>query len=152
MAHGSRKGFAMKRVVPATLAFLLLTGFGFNPTKMVGSLTGNPLIASLMSGLGLNANQAVGGAGALLGLAQTHMPKADWSKLASAIPGTGDLIKTAKSLGGISKFTNLAGLSGAFTKMGLAPDAVGQLTPAMGDYVSKAAGPDLGNKFKDAIK
>jgi len=142
----------MKRVVPATLAFLLLTGFGFNPTKMVGSLTGNPLIASLMSGLGLNANQAVGGAGALLGLAQTHMPKADWSKLASAIPGTGDLIKTAKSLGGISKFTNLAGLSGAFTKMSLTPDAVAQLTPAVGDYVSKAAGPDLGNKFKGAIK
>jgi len=142
----------MKRLVPATLAFLLLTGFGFNPTKMIGQLTSNPLVSSLMSGLGLNANQAVGGAGALLGLAQQHMPKADWSKLTGSIPGVGDMIKTAKSLGGISKFTNLAGLSGAFGKMGLTPDHVSQLTPAMGDYVSKVAGPEVGNSFKNAIK
>ena len=142
----------MKRVVPATLAFLLLTGFGFNAAKMLSTLASNPLVSTLMSGLGLNSSQAVGGAGALLGLAQAHMPKADWSKLAGAIPGTGDLIKTAKSLGGISKFTNLAGLSGAFGKMGLSTDQVAKLTPAMGDYVSKAAGPDIGKKFADAIK
>ena len=48
----------MKRFVPATLAFLLLTGFGFsNPAKMVSKLASNPLVSSLMSGLGLNANQ-----------------------------------------------------------------------------------------------
>lgn len=143
----------MKRFVPATLAFLLLTGFGFsNPAKMVSKLASNPLVSSLMSGLGLNANQAVGGAGALLGLAQQNMPKADWSKLAGAIPGSSDLIKTAKSLGGISKFSNLAGLTSAFGKMGLTPDHVSKLTPSMGDYVTKVAGPEIGTSFANATK
>ena len=142
-----------KRLAVLALALLLLSGFGFSdPTKMAGKLAGNPLVSSLTKGLGLNSTQGVGGAGALLGLAQQNLPKADWSKIAAAVPGTGDLIKTAKSLGGISKFSNLAGLTGAFGKMGLNADQVSKLTPAMGDYIGKAAGADVGKQFTSAIK
>jgi hypothetical protein len=142
----------LRRLVLLTLPFMLVTGFGFNPAKMVTKLTSNPLISTLMSSLVLNANQAVGGAGALLGMAQQSLPKADFSKIAAAVPGAGDLIKTAKSLGGISKFGDLASMAGAFTKMGLSSDQVAQLTPAMTDFIGKAAGPDVGALFSKAIK
>ena len=117
------------------------------------SLANNPLVSNLMSSLGLSAAQAAGGAGALLGLAQENMAEADWSKIASAIPGSSSLISQAKALGGITgKFGSLADLSGAFSKMGLSPDQVSSLTPALTDYVSKAAGPEVGNLLAAAIK
>ena len=119
----------------------------------VASLASDPLISSLMSGLGLNATQATGGAGALLGLAQEKLTSADWSKVASAIPGASQMIAQAKSLGGITgKFGSLANLAPAFSKMGLTSDQVKSLTPAVTDYVSKAVGPEIGGLMSGAIE
>lgn len=106
---------------------------------MLTQLTSNPLVSSLMGSLGLNATQAIGGAGALLGLAQNTLPAADWKAITSAISGTDALVKAATSLGGISgKPSSLADLSPAFTKMGLSTSQVSQLVPALTDYVGKA--------------
>src|SRR6267378_760137 len=134
------------RIVGMVLvAMLAVLGCTKNTSmSSVTSLASNPLVTSLTSALGLNATQAIGGAGALLGLAQHNLAGADWSKVAAAVPGASSLISQAKSLGGISQFTNLAGLSGAFTKMGLSADQVKSLPPAMTDQVSKAAGPEVG--------
>lgn len=120
----------------------------------LSSLTGNPLVSNLMSGLGLNANQAIGGAGALLGLAQAKLPKADWSKLGKLVPAAGSLISEAKALGGIKKFESLAALAPAFGKFGLSPDQVKSTQGAMSDFITKATGggADLAKKFNDAIK
>jgi len=118
----------------------------------LSSFASNPLISSLTSGLGLNATQAVGGAGALLGLAQTNLASGDWSKIAAAIPQASGLISEAKTLGGISKFTDLAGLSSAFTKMGLSTDQVKGVSSSLTDFVSKAAGPEVGTALAGAIK
>jgi hypothetical protein len=110
-----------------------------DPASMVSQLTSNPLVSNLMSTLGLNATQAIGGAGALLGLAQNTLPQADWSAITSAIPGTDALVKTAASLGGITgKASSLADLSGPFTKLGLSTDQVTKLVPAVTDYVGKS--------------
>lgn len=120
----------------------------------VSSLTSNPLVSTLMNGLGLNANQAVGGAGALLGLAQAKLPKADWSKLGKVVPASSSLISQAKALGGIKKFESLAALAPAFGKFGLGADQVKSTQGAVSDFIAKAAGggPDLAKKFNDAIK
>ena len=118
----------------------------------VASLASDPLISSLTSGLGLNTAQAVGGAGALLGLAQENLAKADWDKIASAIPGAGPIIAQAKSLGGITgKFGSLAALAPAFSKMGLSNDQVASLRPALTDYVGKATTAELGTTLAGAI-
>ncbi len=129
------------------------TSAASSAASSVASLASDPLVSSLTSGLGLNATQAVGGAGALLGLAQENLAKADWDKIASAVPGAGPLISQAKSLGGITgKFGSLAGLAPAFSKMGLSADQAASLTPAVTDYVSKAAGPEVGSLLGGAIK
>src|SRR5262245_22599990 len=144
----------MKRIaLGLALTTLLSTGCAKNTAmSSAASLATNPLVTSLTSGLGLNATQAMGGAGALLGLASENLAKADWTKVANAVPGVNSLISEAKTLGGITgKFTSLANLSGAFTKMGLSADQVKTLTPAMTDFISKSAGPEVGNLFAGAI-
>jgi len=148
----------MRRIIVGItlLGLLASTGCSKNSTSAamssVTSLASNPLISSLTSSLGLSATQAIGGAGALLGLAQKNLAGADWSKVAGAIPGASSLISEAKSLGGISKFTDLAGLAPAFSKIGLSQDQVKSLTPALTDFVGKAAGPDVGSALAGAIK
>ena len=137
----------MRRIIVAftLLGLLVATSCSKNSTSTAMStataLASDPLITNLVSSLGLSATQAIGGAGALLGLAQKNLAGADWSKIAGAIPGASSLISQAKSLGGISKFTNLAGLAPAFSKIGSSSDQVKALTPALTDYVGKAAGP-----------
>lgn len=118
----------------------------------VTSLTSNPLVSSLMGGLGLNATQAVGGAGSLLGLAQEKLAKGDWSKITKAVPGASSLISQAKTLGGIKKFGSLASLAPAFGKMGLKADQVKPTQGTVSDFISKGGGADLAKKFDDAIK
>jgi hypothetical protein len=148
----------MKRLTVgiAMLALLASTGCTKNSTSStmssLTSLASNPLISSLTSTLGLNATQAVGAAGSLLGLAQKNLTGTDWSKIASAIPGANSLISEAKTMGGISSFTNLAGLSGAFSKMGVTNDQVKSVSSSMTDFVSKAASPEVGAMLAGAIK
>jgi Protein of unknown function VcgC/VcgE (DUF2780) len=156
----------MKKTTLGTITlalFALLAVFAFGCSKnktatgmatetAATSLASNPMVAGLTSSLGLTSTQASGGAGALLGLAQESLAKEDWSKIASTIPGASSLISEAKKLGGISKFGSLAALAPAFTKMGLSPDQVTKLTPAVTEQVTKAAGADLGAKFGAAMK
>lgn len=158
------KRFAVTPIALAMFALLAVFALGCSKNKTatgmaaetaatpITSLASDPLVSSLTSGLGLNATQAAGGAGALLGLAQEGLAKEDWSKIASAIPGASSLISEAKKLGGISKFGSLASLGPAFSKMGLSPDQVMKLTPAVTDEVTKLAGADLGAKFGALMK
>jgi hypothetical protein len=113
--------------------------------SMVESLASNPLVSSLTSGSGLTASQAVAGAGALLGTAQSKLAPADWQKVSSAVPGTDSLVSTAKSLTGASSFSDFSGVGGALSKVGLNSSQVSALVPAVTGYVSKAAGPEVGS-------
>jgi len=146
-------------VVFAMLGVLFSNGCNKNTSKAasqaasdVTSMASNPVVSSLSAATGIPADKAMGGVGALLGLAQTNLASADWAKVAAVVPNASNLISQAKTLGGISKFTNLADLSGAFTKMGLTSDQVKTLSGALTDSVSKAAGADVGTALATAIK
>jgi hypothetical protein len=111
----------------------------------VESLASNPLVSSLTSGSGLTASQAVAGAGALLGTAQSKLAPADWQKVSAAVPGTDSLVSTAKSLTGATGFSDFSSVGGALSKVGLNSSQVSALVPAVTGYVSKAAGPEVGS-------
>lgn len=51
----------------------------------------NELVGSVMSQLGLSQNQAEGGLGSLLGLAQSSLGSNDYTKLAASIPNADSL-------------------------------------------------------------
>ena len=142
----------MKKLVAGLTLVAIVSAYGTATPSSLTSLATNPLITQLIANLGLNPTQAVGAAGALLGLSQHNLAKADWSKIAGVVPGASSLISQAKALGGIKKFSNLAALSGAFTKMGVTSEQVAQVTPAVAGFIGKAAGMDVANKFTAAIK
>ena len=70
----------------------------------------NELIAQLVQQLGVQESQAKGGAGLLFKLAQSKLG-GDFSKVAEALPGVQDLIKSAPEQGSAAKL--LGGLAGA---------------------------------------
>ena len=105
----------------------------------------NELVNILVSKLGVNDEQAKGGAGLILNLVQQQLGKNDFSKVAQAAPDVGDLIKAApatggggglmgmvgtlaSSLGG-SELGKLASLAGGFEKLGLKPKMLTQFMP-----------------------
>jgi hypothetical protein len=143
----------MTRKIRAFSLLATLALGGCASMSSIESLTSNPLIASMTSSLGFSPTQAIGGAGAMLGMAQQNMDQDTWGQLSKLLPNTDDLIGQAKALGGIGDtFGGMSDMTGAFDKMGLSSDQVKMLSPALTDYVSKAGSPDLGQAFKSAIK
>ena len=96
----------------------------------------NELIQQLVSQLGVNPDQAKGGAGLLFKMVQGKLG-GDFSKITQALPAVTDLIKAAPAEGGASKLlgglassigggkagglANLASLAGGFSQLKLDP-------------------------------
>jgi len=129
---------------------LALSGCASIPS--VSSLTSNPLVSSLTSGLGVNPEQAVGGTGAMLGLAQSKLSPEQFASISNAIPGASDITKAAGPLIGASPVTSMTDVNSAFSKLGMSPDMVSKFEPVLGDAVAKGGGPQaaslLGGLFK----
>ena len=70
------------------------------------------LVGSVMSQLGLSQNQAEGGLGSLLSLAQTNLGSNDFSQLTSSIPNADSLLAAVPSMSSDS------GMSGLLSKAG----------------------------------
>ncbi len=146
----------MKRIVVGTLVLVGLAVLGCSSagktSATVSSLASNPLVSSLTSGLGLNANQAIGGAGALLGSAQGKLSPTDWKKVSDAVPGTDALVSEAKSLSGVTgNFGDVSSLGSTWSKLGLSTDQVSKLVPAVTSYVSKAS-PEAGTLLSSVLR
>jgi len=112
-----------------------------------GSLTG-----MLASKLGVTQNQAEGGVGSMLKLAQEKLSAGDFDQVAKAIPGAQKYLDKAKSLGAYTgALQNLGGLKGAFTKLGISPETADKFMPAVTNYVSKIGGSKTGALLKSAL-
>ena len=92
------------------------------------------LIDLLTNTLGVNADQATGGAGLLFKLAKEKLGDTDFSQISQHVPGVNELIESAPESGGIagalgglasalgssgSELGNLASLAGGFSKLEL---------------------------------
>lgn len=99
--------------------------------------------------LGLSPEQASAGVGAILAYAEGALPASDFQKVSAAIPGAGDNIQAAKSLGGVTgPITDVTGLNTALGKLGISPEIANQMVPVVTDYVGKVAGPETANLLK----
>jgi len=113
----------------------------------------DPLLGMLTSKLGLNDQQAQGGLGSMLTLAKEKLPAAGFTKIANLVPGATKYMDMAKSLGAVvGPLKNMAGLNGAFDKLGMTKDASAKFVPTVTDYLGKAGGSSvqtlLGSVFK----
>jgi hypothetical protein len=113
------------------------------------------LVEQLVKNLGVNEGAAKGGAGLLFKLAQDKLAAGDFSKVTGAVPGIGDLIKSAPEsgglLGGLGKITsglggaagnlgNLAGLAGGFSKLGMDSGMIAKFLPIILSFVESKGG------------
>lgn len=115
------------------------------------------LLNTLGNELKVTPEQAVGGAGAMLGLARNNLSDADYSQLTKAVPGL-DLISGANALGGLSGLGELLGknsestsalsnalgnvedrndLNSAFSALGMDTGMIGQFAPLILQYLGQ---------------
>jgi hypothetical protein len=121
------------------------------------------LIGSLTDLLGVNKEQATGGAGAVFREAKNNMSTGDYSQLLNAIPGIDSLIQAAPQVSGLAgKATSLFGgssgsvqglsaLTDSFAKLGLSPDMVNKYVDVILDFVRSEAGQQTMSMLKSAL-
>ena len=140
------------RLLAALVALTGLAGSDCATAGLPSGVTSNPLVGALTSGLGVSSEQAVGGTGAMMGLAQSKLSPEQFGSITSAVPGLGDVTKAAGPLLGSSSLSSLAGVQGAFSKLGMSPETVGKFAPIIGDAISKGAGPQVAGLFTSLFK
>jgi hypothetical protein len=113
----------------------------------------NPLLGKLTSSLGVTQDQAEGGVGSILTLAQEKLAKGDFDKIAALIPGASGYLEKAKTLGAVTgPLLNGAGLNGAMGKLGIDAATAAKFIPQVTKFVSKAGGSKLGGLLANALK
>ena len=137
------------------LATAASAGDPLNTDALKSSVMGagsNSLTSLLTSKLGITQNQAEGGVGSILKLAQEKLAKGDFDKVANSIPGAQKYLDKAKSLGAFTgSVGNLAGLNGALGKLGIPPETAQKLVPYVTNYVGKIGGSKVGALLKSAL-
>jgi len=130
-----------------------------NPQGQVQAPEGQAnLLNTLGSELKITPEQAVGGAGAMLGLARNNLSSDDYGQLTKAVPGL-DLLSGANALGGLSGLGELLGensesqsalsnalgnnvenrndLDTAFNALGMDTGMIGQFAPLILQYLGQ---------------
>ena len=111
------------------------------------------LTGLLTSQLGVTSNQAMGGVGSMLSLAKERLSSMDFMSLTKLIPGAETYMNTAKNLGAVTgPIGDRAGLTSAFSRLGMGPDMVPKFTQVLSDFVGKAGGQPARNLVMQAVQ
>ena len=123
------------------------------------------LVGQITKELGVTQNQAVGGSGALFGLAKSRLNPEDFGKVAGAVPGMDGLLAAAPQspLGGDStlgaigsalpgKAGTLASVAGSFKSLGLTPDMAAKFVPILTNFVGAKGGSGTASLLAGAFK
>ncbi|MBO3277847.1 DUF2780 domain-containing protein [Pseudomonas schmalbachii] len=110
------------------------------------------LLSALTGQLGVTDQQALGGTGALLGLAKNKLSGTDYSQLLNAVPGL-DKLAGGNALGGslgnlggsaLGNVSSMADVNKAFGALGMDQGMTGKFAGVLLDYLGKqGAGGDL---------
>jgi hypothetical protein len=132
-------------------------GFNKNPSP--------ELIGQLTKGLSITPEQAVGGSGALFGLAKSKLNPGDFTKVSNVVPGMDQLLKAAPkptdggggalaAMGAMlpGKAGGLASVAGSFKSLGLSPDMAAKFIPIMTKFVNVKGGAEVASLLGGAWK
>lgn len=120
------------------------------------------LIQMLVSQLGVNEQQAKGGAGLLFKIAQDKLSSQDFSKMSSTLPEVSECMRSApaesgglmgmlgKAVGG--KAGDLASLAAGFSKLGLDPAMIQQFLPVVLSFVQQKGGAEIVGMLQKVLK
>ena len=116
------------------------------------SMGGTDVLTGLLTNqLGVTPNQATGGVGSILSLAKERLSAMDFTALSKLIPGAETYMKTARDLGAVTgPVGDRAGLTAAFSRLGMGADMVPKFTQILSDFVGKAGGAPASNLVMQA--
>jgi hypothetical protein len=107
----------------------------------------------LTSQLGVTSDQAMGGIGSILSLAKERLSAMDFTTLTSLIPGADTFMQTAKTLGAVTgPIGDRAGLTSAFSRLGMGSDMLPKFTQILSNFVGKAGGQPASNLVMKAVQ
>ncbi len=145
----------LKEVVQTSDTSEKAAGNELSTTGLVSMLTGQ---------LGVNNEQAAGGAGAIFSVAKDAMKPENFGLLKEAVPGMEQLLNAAPALGGNSGLlgaaTNMLGggnnsitsmLGPVFQSLGMDSSMVSQFVPIILQYVQTQGGEQLMGMLQQAI-
>jgi hypothetical protein len=113
----------------------------------------DPFTALLRSQLGVTEDQAAGGIGSILTLAQEKLIKGDFDKIAQVIPGASNYMAQAKSLGAVTgPIKDMKGLQDALGRLAMSPEMRAKFVPAVTNYVGKAGGESVQKLLAGVLK
>ncbi|MEJ1960503.1 MAG: DUF2780 domain-containing protein [Gammaproteobacteria bacterium] len=122
----------------------------------LGSMTSalkDPLLKTLTGQLGVTEDQAKGGVGSYLTLAQEKLAKGDFDKVAALVPGASKYMDSAKKLGAVTgPLKNLAGLNASLGKLGMKSDSVAKFAPTVTNYLGTAGGDSVKQMLAGVLK
>ena len=133
---------------------------GLSGESESGSSSTMGLISALTSQLGVSNDQAMGGSGALFGMAKQALGDSDFAAISDSVPGMDSILAAApqssgltEKLGGMmggsaEKATGLASVAGSFSELGLSPEMTGKFVPVILDYVKSSGGEGVMNTLK----
>jgi hypothetical protein len=111
------------------------------------------LVSGLTGDLGLSSEQAAGGLGSLMSLAQNKLPASDYSSLTKYLPGADKYVEAAKSAGLLTDpITDFGKLNSAMDKLGITPATATKMFGQVGDVVGKAGGDSVKNSLMGLLK
>jgi hypothetical protein len=143
---------------PLFLSFLVLTAVlhsGCTEMQSMGQAMGgtDTLTKLLTSQLGVTSDQAMGGIGSILSLAKERLSAMDFTTLTALIPKADTFMQTAKSLGAVTgPIGDRAGLTAAFSRLGMGSDMVPKFTQILSNFVGKAGGQPASNLVMQAVQ
>ncbi|MCK9608942.1 MAG: DUF2780 domain-containing protein [Methylomonas sp.] len=124
------------------------------------------LVNMLVNQLGVNSQQAMGGAGSIFSLAQQRMNPGDFMQLSGSVPGMNQylsavpqpsssslLFGSAANLMGdqAGGLGNLAALAGSFQSLGMNTNLIGRFVPVVLQYVQGQSGPAAMSLLQSAL-
>ncbi len=116
-------------------------------SSVLGTAAELALISILTGQLGINQQQAMGGAGSIFQIAQQRLQPGDFSRLSAAVPGMEQYLAAAPQQATANASTglwgaagNLMSLAGSFQSLGMNADMVGRFVPVMLQYVEQQGG------------
>jgi len=135
-------------LLAVTLVPLLVTG-----CASTGGEIDNTRIGKLASSLGLTTEQAQAGAGVVLSRAQQALDPATYGRIAAVVPRANEYMAQASRSGAfVGSVGDVAELNAAFSKLGFSQSQVDRFVPTLTDYVSGAAGPDVGMSLANTLR
>src|SRR3954463_6365445 len=135
-------------------------------TQAVDSKNPSPeLIGKLTKEFSITPEQAIGGSGALFGLAKSRLKPEEFLKVSDAVPGMDNLLKAAPTpkqgaagaLGAMGallpgKVGGLASVADSFKSLGLSPKMAVKFVPIMTQFVKVKGGAAVGTLLTGALK